>query len=85
MNFEKQLQLMADKKSLHEWVDSLDDNVELSGVILLREDGHKIGDKTSDECKYTFHHIGNVTVAESLYLTKSFEHWLFAWPVSDNE
>jgi hypothetical protein len=71
VNFLKQLESIKSKDDLHKWVDSLPDDVELKGLVLV--------DETKPEdagCCFTYRSIGPITVAESVYMTESYKHFV---------
>jgi hypothetical protein len=74
--FEKQLERIANKAELRAWIDELPD--EAVGFILMR-----LPPKHHDACgkthePYKFREIGDITIEQTLYAMKSWEHWLFS-------
>ena len=74
---EKQIEDIADKAALKAYIEALPDGVR--GVILTEsldeESEHDEDCEESHVIKYK--HIGDITMAQSVYLVRSYEHWVF--------
>ncbi len=70
MNLERQLASIKTRADLHAWVDTLPEDG-CKGLILLDTAMSGSGSQIK------FYEVGEITLAESLWYTKSFEHWLF--------
>ena len=69
--FEKQLQRIADKAELHTFVDSLPDDA--IGILIVR-----LPPQSGEQHEgYRYREIGDITIEQSLYAVKSWEHWIF--------
>jgi len=72
MSLENQLQSLVDKQALHKWIDDLPEGAQ--GVF--------IAELPSEDCeKCTTHRyaeLGGLPASQALYLTRSYEHWLFS-------
>ena len=71
VTIQKQLAAITPKAELHRWVDELPDGIKGIIVIEMRDDPH------DSRANYCYRHIGDVTVAEGLYMLKTYEHFLF--------
>jgi len=65
VKFEKQLEAIANRAALHAWIDKLPDDAAL--LILVQ---HPHG--------YSYHELGELTLKDSIYMTRSFEHFVFS-------
>ena len=72
--FEKQLQRIADKAELHTFVDSLPDDAIGILIVRLPPEPHECGETHEG---YRYREIGDITIEQSLYAVKSWEHWIF--------
>lgn len=72
VGIEQQLAKIADKAALKAWIDSLPDGVK--GVVIVELPNDPEQDLIAH---YRYREIGDITLAESLYATKSYEHYLF--------
>lgn len=70
MNIEEQLSRIKSKADLRKWVEELPEDAK--GLILVHKDSDP-----EDKAVYSFHEVGPITVAESLWLARSYEHYLF--------
>jgi hypothetical protein len=76
--FEKQLESIKSKADLHKWVDELPDGV--VGIILVRNpaERHDPPDGCGEEHEsYSYREIGEITLESTLYMIRSYEHWIF--------
>jgi hypothetical protein len=80
MKFEQQLEAIKNKADLHKWVDELPDDA--TGLVLIRNPAelHACGEKHES---YSYREIGAITVEESVYMARSWEHWMLSAMVQD--
>jgi hypothetical protein len=76
--FERQLEKIKSKDDLHKWVDELDEGA--IGLLLVRNPPSV--HCSEDGCgeiheSYSYREIGDVTLEQTLYILKSYEHWMF--------
>lgn len=75
---EKQIGAIADKAALKAYIEEMPDDVR--GVILTEAPSEPIDDCDEDcDAHYTvqYKNIGDITLAQSVYLVRSYEHWVF--------
>ena len=72
--FEKQLQRIADKAAFHQFIDELPDDA--IGILIVRLPPEPQETQETHD-SYRYHEIGDITIEQSLYAVKSWEHWIF--------